>query len=410
MNSEVQNLAPLRFEQRLLHWMSQADPRRRDPWLALLAIALPLLGLLALYSASSVIADRAFGDPRYYFEKQLGWFLVGACFFLLLASLRLELLYRFALPLLLAVIALLALAFVPGIGKSVAGQSESFHRWLAIGPITLQPSELAKIAIPVYYAQALNRRGALQQEYDLRRLFGPTLLVGAALALILLGPQYGTTMCMLAALLALLYVSGFPMMRLAALALAALPLLLLLLALWQYRLDRLMVWFDPWSQRHAGGYQLVTSFRAFQDGAWVGAPLASGFSHRYLTYGHTDFILALFAEDFGWLGLIVLAGLYSAFLWRAVYFVRRLRDPFALLLGAGLLAMLFLQILLNMAVVTGLTPTTGVSLPFLSYGGSSFIVSMGLAGLLVNLSGQEQSSDEQEPAEFIQLDESAERT
>lgn len=400
--SAVAELNPvLSKSEQLARWFADEDPRRRDRWLVILSIALPLLGLLVLYSASSVIGERAFQDPRRYFHRQLLWLAPGAVFFVLMASLRIQWLARLALPMLLATIGLLVLVFVPGIGKSVSGESESFHRWLQLGPITLQPSELAKITLTIYFAQALTRRGALQEEYDIRRLLGPSMLAAICLALILMGPQYGTTMCMLAALLALLYVSGFPMLRLAALFLAAVPLLALMLVLWEYRLERFLVWLDPWADRHGGGYQLVTAFRAFQEGGWWGTSLASGFSHRYLTYGHTDFILALYAEDFGWLGVLALVSLYVVFLWRAVWVIRSLREPFAFLLGAGVVSMLLIQTLLNMAVVTGLTPTTGVSLPFISYGGSSFIVSMGLAGLLVNLSGEDRrrhANADEEPA------------
>ena len=176
----------------------------------------------------------------------------------------------------------------------------------------------------------------------------------------------------------------FPMFRLMLVALASLPLLYLLIILWEYRLDRFRVWLDPYAFRYEGGYQLVTSFRAFASGGLTGEDLASGFAHRYLTYGHTDFVLALVAEDYGLLGVAFLLGLFCALLWRACTLLRRLEDPFAFLLGSGSLVMLFFQALLNMGVVTGLLPTTGVSLPFVSYGGSSLIVSLCFCGILIN--------------------------
>lgn len=362
------------------------DERGRDLTLLALALALALAGLLILHSASAVVAERELEDVDYFFVRQLVWFGAGFVGLLFFALLPANALRRLALPGMFAAILALILVFIPGFGHSVSSERESFHRWLRIGAFTLQPSEFAKIALSLYAAHVLSRNGRLEQEFDMRRLLGPLALIGAMLSLVVLEPQYGTTLCMLSVFVVTLYISGFPMLRLFIMFAAALPLLALLLVLWEYRLERFLVWLDPYAHRHEGGYQLVTAFRAFQEGGWFGQELASGFSHRYLTYGHTDFILALFAEDFGWFGVLGLLLLFSAFLWRGVAVLRRITDPFLFLLGAGALTMLILQALLNMAVVTGLTPTTGVSLPFISYGGSSFIVTLCLCGILVNVS------------------------
>src|SRR5262249_38933343 len=149
------------------------------------------------------------------------------------------------------------------------------------------------------------------------RLILPFCLIGVVLVLILIGPQYGTTICTMAVLAILIYLSGFPMLRLLLVGLSALPLLLLGIFLWNYRLERFTVWLDPYAFRHKGGYQLVTAFRAFHDGGLTGSDIGTGFAHRYLTYGHTDFILALFAEDFGLVGVGLLMLLILAFVWRS---------------------------------------------------------------------------------------------
>lgn len=364
------------------------DAGNRDMVLFALAVALTFLGLVALYPASAVVAERELGDADFFLKRQMGWFVAG--FFVLLgaAIVPLTLVRRLALPAILTAIVVLLLVFIPGLGHSVSGAGESFHRWMRIGPIVFQPSEFAKLTMVVYVAAVFSKGDHLQTEYDMRKLAPSLGLVLFLLLSIVLEPQYGTTLCMLGVLTVMVYISGFPMLRLVLLAAATLPLLLLLVVLWEYRLERLLVWLNPYEHRYSGGYQLVTSFRAFQEGGWFGNEIgiAGGFAHRYLTYGHTDFIMALFAENFGWFGVVGLLLTFIAFLWRGYYAIRKTEDPFAFLLGAGSLVMLILQAIMNMCVVTGIVPTTGVSLPFLSYGGSSLIVTLGFVGLLLNVS------------------------
>jgi cell division protein FtsW len=364
------------------------DAGNRDMILFALAVALTFVGLIALYPASAVVAERELGDADFFLKRQMGWFAAGFFVLLVAAIVPLSLIRRLALPGILSALVVLLLVFIPGLGHSVSGSGESFHRWLRVGPIVFQPSEFAKLAMVVYVASVFSKGDQLQSEYDMRRLAPPLGLVVFLLLSIVLEPQYGTTLCMLGVLTVMVYLSGFPMLRLFILAAATLPLLVLLIVLWEYRLERLLVWLNPYEHRYAGGYQLVTSFRAFQEGGWFGsdAGIAGGFAHRYLTYGHTDFILALFAENFGWFGVAALLGLFIAFVWRGYYVVRKTEAPFAFLLGAGALVMLALQAVVNMCVVTGLVPTTGVSLPFMSYGGSSLIVTLGFVGLLLNVS------------------------
>lgn len=362
------------------------DAGQRDLLLFVLSLGLALCGLLILYSASSIMASRWTGSAEFYFWRQLGWFGAGFVALFIAASFPLQWLRKLALPGMCIALLLLALVFVPGMGHSVSSTHESFQRWLKLGSFTFQPSEFAKIAMVLYTAHILTRYNALETEYDLRRLGYPLVLLLIMHAAIVIEPQYGTTICMLAVLVSMVFVSGFPMLRLLMLFAACLPMLLMLVVFWEYRFTRIKVWLDPYAYRHSGGYQLVTSFRAFSGGGSFGTEIANGFAHRYLTFGHTDFVLALFAEDYGIFGIgLLLLGLVF-FLIRAYYVLRRILDPFAYMLGVGCLLMLFLQTLLNMGVVTGLLPTTGVSLPFISYGGSSLIASMTLAGLLINCS------------------------
>lgn len=362
------------------------DGANRDLLLFAMLLSLAFLGILILYPASAVVSERELNDPEFFVKRQLTWLMVGVVSLYIVAAVPVTVFRKLALPGMFGILLMLGLVFIPGIGHSVSSDRDSFHRWIGFGPVTIQPSEFAKIAVMVYMAHILSRNGRLRSEMEIRKLIPATVLTGIVLAAIVVEPQYGTTICILGALIMLVYVSGFPMLRLTLLFLAALPLLLLLAVLWEYRLDRFRVWLDPYAYRFSGGYQLVMSFRAFKEGGLPGEDLASGIAHRYLTYGHTDFILSLFAEDYGLIGVMGLILLYIALTWRTYALLRYIREPFPFLLGAGSLLMLISQTILNMAVVTGLLPTTGVSLPFVSYGGSSLVTSLIFGGILFNVS------------------------
>lgn len=372
----------------LLDRLEFRDSGNRDLILFAMFLALSLCGLLILYPASSIVAYRDTGDADYYVKKQAIWFAAGFFAMIVFSVIPLELLRKLALPGIVFSFLLLVLVFLPGIGHSVSSRRESFHRWIGFAGFTFQPSEFAKIAIVSFAASVFARPERKEGELDIRRLVLPVLLILMNLVAIILEPQYGTTVCILLVLVFFVYISGFPVVRLFLIFLATLPLLYLLIILWEYRLDRFRVWLNPYEFRHEGGYQLVTSFRAFMEGSFAGENLASGYAHSYLTYGHTDFIFALFAEDFGWLGTTAFFLFFMAVLWKTYSLLSNVTDTFAFLLGSGCLLMLGLQTILNLCVVSGLLPTTGVSLPFLSYGGSSLIVSMSFAGILVNVSSR----------------------
>lgn len=364
------------------------DTKKYDLVLMVLIVCLALTGLLILYSSSSHLASRWTGRDDYYFWKQGGWMVLGILFMLAAMMIPEKLIKKLALPGIVLSLILLILVFVPGFGHSVSSSRDSFQRWLNLGVFTFQPSEFAKIAMVVYLARVISQNGLLVEEYDLKKLGVPVVLLSAQLLAIVAEPQYGTTLCMIGVIILMVYISGFPFIRLLMIFAAMIPLMVILVVFWEYRFERIYVWLDPGKYRYSGGYQLVTSFRAFQEGSWFGGEIASGFAHRYLTFGHTDFVLALFSEDFGVMGIFILFLMYSAVLWRAYFLIRKMEISFAFILGAGIIIMLFSQLLLNLFVVTGLLPTTGVSLPFLSYGGSSLIVSFIFSGLLLNITAK----------------------
>ena len=370
------------FERRQRDQLYLRDRSGRDLLLCVLVLLLAFGGLLLLQPISAIFAQRIHQDPTFFVKKQALWLVLGLGGMLFFAALPLAKLARLAPLFMFVSIVALFLVFVPGLGKGVVSSYGTFNRWLQLGPFRLQPSEFSKIALICYMAQILSRMRDARN--SVRKLLLPAILVGVMLLAILSEPQYGTTICMLLVILLMVYSAGFPLLRLLLLCLSFVPLLALLVFFWQYRLERIYVWLDPYAYRFEGGYQLVTAFRAFQEGSWLGQELATGLAHRYLTYGHTDFAFALFAESFGWLGVCLFLLLLGAFVWRSIYLLVRINDVFACLLGSGALLMLLGQSLLNLFVVTGLVPTTGVGLPFLSYGGSLLVTSLCLCGILIN--------------------------
>lgn len=286
----------------------------------------------------------------------------------------------------IAAICLLILVFIPGVGKSVSTYyGRNFHRWIAIGPYQLQPSEVAKVAVLIYLSSLFQK---LKSTPDYKKLLIPALLLLTVIVLILIEPAFGTTLEILFVILGFIFLFGFPFRNLLAMGIVSLPLIYVLIDRVGYRKKRVEVWLDPYRYRFDEGHQLVTSFRAFLDGGWFGNKLASGYAHRYLTYSHTDFVLATFVEDFGFSGFDFYF-LILLLLFRSFYLVQKVKDPFGFYLGAGILIILGTQFIINMFVVTGIFPITGISLPFVSYGGSSILIVLISLGILVNITRKE---------------------
>lgn len=348
-----------------------------------------LFGICVMYSSSSVTAWREFQDSEYFLKKQLVWAVIGLVVFFFFANFPYRRLEKFALGGIIISILLLVLVFIPGIGKSVGTYyGRNFHRWIGIGPYQLQPSEIAKLAVVVYLSSLMVKL-KLKENRDPKRFIIPALLLLSVLILILAEPAFGTTMEILFVVIAFVFLFGFPVRNLLLVGLVSLPLAYLLISQVGYRRKRMEVWLDPYRFRYDEGHQLVTSFRAFLDGGWFGNKLASGYAHRYLTYSHTDFVLATYVEDFGFIGFLFFFTLVMVLLSRVYVLLKRVDDPFGFYLGAGLLFILGTQFVINSYVVTGLFPITGISLPFMSYGGSSLLVVLAAFGILVNITRKE---------------------
>ncbi len=346
-------------------------------------------GIIIMFSASVIPAEREFADPYYYLKKQLIWGGIGVFLFLVFIQIPYHLLVKLSFPFCIFSILLLISVFIPGLGKSVGTTyGRNFNRWIQIGSFQIQPSEFSKISLLLFLALFFQNFDPLKINWNKKNLIS-MFTIFLILVLIVIEPAFGTTVEMLTVIFFFVIMTGFPIKRIVLLSIATLPLLFILVTQVGYRKKRLEIWLDPYKYRFDEGHQLVTSFRAFFDGGTIGKPIGSGYSHRYLAYSHTDFVMAAFVEDFGFIGFLLFLGIVMFMLYRIYLLLLRLKDKLGLYLGTGILLLLSIQFLINLYVVTGLFPVTGISLPFLSYGGSSLITIFILMGILANITKSE---------------------
>jgi cell division protein FtsW len=354
---------------------------RPDFLLALAALALVSTGCLLILSASSILAFNRYGDQLHFVKRQM---LFGVAGVMALAWLQGQSLadLRRRLPLLLyGAMALLLLVLVPGIGRKVGGA----RRWLACGPMRFQPSELFKLAAMLFTADRLAI--ALDEGGSWRDAVPRLAPLGLGLALILVEPDFGSTVLTCLMLTGLLFVAGMPARWLGWVLAAGVPAAALLILRSPYRLRRVEVFLDPWKDANGAGFQITHSMMAFGTGGLFGSGLGEGKQKLYyLPEPHTDFIFATAGEELGLLGCLLILGFFLFLLWRCWVLVLTAQDRFVKLASLGLTLFLGLQILANLFVVLGLAPTKGTTLPFLSSGGSALAIDLMAVGLLLNFS------------------------
>ncbi|MGH3057713.1 MAG: putative lipid II flippase FtsW [Gaiellaceae bacterium] len=346
--------------------------------LVLVTLGLVAFGLVMVYSASSARATLAADDPAYYLKRQAVYALAGVVALALLSRIDYRRL-RFAVaPLLLGSFALLVAVLV--LGTPVNGA----RRWLALGPASLQPSELAKLALVLWLAAYLARRPAPQSLGELLRPIG--LVVGAAFALVIVEPDLGTAIAISIMAGAVLVVAGTRLPTLAAAG--ALGFFLVAAAIWlePYRRERLLSFLDPWQDPEGAGFQSVQAMIALGSGGFFGNGLGESVQKvYYLPEASTDMIFAIVGEELGLLGAFAVIAAFVAFGYAGFNIALGCRDPFGKLLAAGITALVCGQAAVNVSAVMGLAPLTGIPLPFVSYGGSSLVVGLASVGILLNI-------------------------
>jgi len=368
----------------LKSWLGRFEnltPQRPDPWLWAPAAALIVLGLLMVLNTTYFLGLERSGGPFFYFERQLLNLVVGACVMWVLSEISLRGLKRLALPLMVVAVALLLAVWVPGLGVVRGGA----RRWVRLGPLLVEPSELVKFASVFFLARYLSARQEVLASSP-RKLIVPFAAVGVLAAALLKQPDFGATVMLVLLLFTMLFVAGARLTHLGAAGAIALLGLVVQAAHKAYRMRRLTAFLNPWRTARGAGFQLIQSLIAFGAGGGWGVGLgASRQKMFYLPQAHTDFVFAVVGEEFGCVGVLVVIALFATIMLRGMRVAHQEADPFGSLLAVGLTALLSLQAIVNMAVVTGLVPTKGLPLPFLSYGGTSMVVSLAALGVLLGL-------------------------
>jgi cell division protein FtsW len=361
-----------------------------DHSLLIITIVLALVGLVMVFSASAVVAGNRFHDPGYFLKRQLAWLAFG--FLLLHLASHIDYVWwkRLSIPLLGLTVVLLVMVLIPSLGVSAKGA----RRWLRLGPISVQPAEIAKLVAVMYLAAYLAKKEDRLTGF-LSGLAPALLVIGVLGGLVLLEPDLGTVVVMGSVAIGLLFLGGARLSHLLSLGLCAVPVVLVLVLSSSYRRQRLMTFLAPWKDASDAGFQITQSFLAFGSGGLFGVGLGEGKQKLFfLPEAHTDFVLALVGEELGLVGTAVIILLFALFAIRGFQVAARARMPFGRYLGMGITLLIGVQALINACVVTGLLPTKGLTLPFVSYGGSSLVTCMFGVGILLNISRDRQTGRE----------------
>ncbi len=355
-----------------------------DLWTLGLVASLLLVGLIMVSSASMSVAARELGNPFFYLERQFFFGLVGVLFAWVITRIPTELWDKYSLVLLLLGLSLLLLVLIPGIGAMVNGA----RRWLRIGPLNFQVSELARVVVLIWVCSySVRKRAELEQTFS--GLAKPLALLSLAGVLLLLEPDFGATTVLFATGFAVLFIAGARLRNvliLLGVAGAAFSVLALTSA---YRLKRLTGFMHPWEDPFNSGFQLTQSLIAIGRGSWFGVGLGSSVQKLfYLPEAHTDFVFAVLAEELGLVGVIGVIALFLALVWRSFQISRMAANagmPFQAYMALAFGIWLGLQAIVNIGVNMGVLPTKGLTLPLLSYGRSSLLVSIGWLGVLLRI-------------------------
>ncbi len=348
------------------------------------ALLLVTLGLIAVYSASSNLAEHRLGDSYYYLKKQLLFCMMGVGLMVLTRYIPCTLYSKLVYPLLLLSACLLVFLFVPGLGRRVGGAC----RWMRVAGFSFQPSELAKFSLAVYMAYSMAKKGTEMETFS-KGLLPHLLIAGIFMGLIVLQPDLGTAVIIGAWVLIALFVGGVRLYQLFAMLLVSAPVLLWLIWHAEYRVKRMLAFLNPWDDPRGIGFQIIHSFLAFGSGGIFGAGLGNSKQKLfYLPEPHTDFALSIIGEELGLVGVATVIVLFGILITGGIRVGLKAKDLYSTYLAVGLTSFIALQVLINMGVVMGLLPTKGLTLPLISYGGSSLLITLASIGVLLNISAK----------------------
>ncbi len=354
-----------------------------DPVLLAAIFGLVGFGLVMVYSSSAITAQDKLGDGFFFLKRQAFAAALGLVAMAVSMKLGYRRMARLAYPLLVIAVILLIAVLIPGIGTRVGGAK----RWLRFPGVSIQPAEIAKVAWVVYLSYSLAKKREKVANFSIG--FLPHLgLAGFPVLLCMLEPDFGSSVALLFLMFVMLFAAGAKLSYLVGSVLLAIPFAYTAIATSEYRMKRITAFLDPWANRQGSGYQVAESLMSIGSGGTTGLGLGDGRQKLFfLPEAHTDFIFAIIGEELGLVGVAALIGLYGLVIWRGIRAALNAPEPFGTYLGLGVTALIGFQAVVNMSVAMGLVPTKGLTLPFISYGGSSLIVLMGAAGLLLSISG-----------------------
>ncbi|MCW8196531.1 putative lipid II flippase FtsW [Proteobacteria bacterium 005FR1] len=363
----------------------QLPARLELDWVLLgLVFTLASVGVLMVASASMSTAESVYGSPWYILQKHCVFLAMGAFIGTAIAMVPTSLWQRYGWMLILLTLLLLVLVLIPGLGRRVNGS----QRWLMFGPISVQASEVAKVLLVMFFASYLSRRHE-ELKSSWKGVFKPLLTLALVVGLLLLEPDFGGSVVIAGTVVAMMFIAGMKLWQFLSLLALGGGLLASAAIFSPYRLERLVTFLDPWADQFDSGYQLTQSLIAFGQGQWFGVGLGMSVQKLfYLPDAHTDFIFAIVAEEFGLIGAAALVLLFAALVWRILLIGKRAilhNNAFISLVAFGIAVLIAGQAFINMGVASGLLPTKGLTLPFISYGGSSLIISCVLIGIVVRL-------------------------
>jgi cell division protein FtsW len=365
-----------------MHDSNYSTPMQRTISVLIAAVLiLVTIGVVMLFSASMVRGDAQFNDTAYFVKRQGFWLVLSLVAAVICARLDLRWLRAAALPMAGVCSLLLILVRIPGIGIYINGS----WRWLRFGPFTVQPSEFAKIGIILAFSWWISRRRRYMHTFK-RGLLPPLAALGLFAALLLAEPDFGTTILVGLVTMALLYIGGVRPLQLFGFAGAGLGALAVLLLHNENRMRRIFAFLDPEKYSQAEAWQLINGLNAFASGGAYGVGLGNSIQkYHYLPESHTDFILPIIGEEFGLISTLVVLILFVVIFICGLRIAARASDDFGRFTALGITLMITFQAVINLAVVTGCMPTKGLALPFISYGGSSLLVSSAMIGMLINV-------------------------
>lgn len=347
-------------------------------------LGLIIISVVMVYSSSSVVALTSYNDAAFFARRQLMWAVAGLLVMAFTMRMDHRLLgeQRVVMAILFVSLLLLAATLVPGIGRTVNGS----RRWLRLGMLSFQPSELAKMALVVYMSYYISKKGERIRDF-MNGITPAYVVAGVFMATAVLQPDFGTTMTIALVVGIMLFVGGANFLHLAATVLVGLPFMYIAVFHKAYRARRIFAFLDPWADPQGAGHQIIQSFLAFGSGGIFGRGLGEGRQKLlFLPERHSDFIYAVIGEELGLIGALVVLALFLFILWRGVRIALAAGERFSRLLAFGITLLVSLQALMNMAVVTGMFPTKGIALPLVSYGGSSLVITLASLGVLLNIS------------------------